>query len=70
MSIMESNQNTISCPVCSGTMLLVKVVPINFRLLKRYRCTCGHLEERPDAEPSPVDRSLQVAAVPGFSDLP
>lgn len=58
------NENTITCPVCGGKMMMVKVI---VRGLYRYKCTCGHSEETTCEDSSPP-REPQELPIDVFHD--
>jgi hypothetical protein len=48
-SVMNTNNDTLECTVCGGTMRPISNVQNKFRKSKRYRCTCGHFKDVEEA---------------------
>jgi hypothetical protein len=60
---------SLKCSVCGGAMHRVKVLPIKFGRLIRFKCTCGHSEDVKDDKPLAQGNGHVVLIVPGFQEL-
>ena len=67
MAIMSGD--SLKCSVCGGTMHRVKVLPIKFGRLIRFKCTCGHSEDQKDEKPLAQGNGRALLIVPGFQEL-
>ncbi len=47
----------------------VKVLPIKFGRLIRFRCTCGHCEDLKDDKPAPPRNGGEGLVLEGFQEL-
>jgi len=47
----------------------VKVLPIKFGKLIRFKCTCGHCEDQKDDKPRPLGKGREVLVLEGFEEL-
>jgi len=63
------NSDLLKCSVCGGTMHRVKVLPIKFGRLIRFKCTCGHSEDQKDDKPPPQGNTREVLVLEGFQEL-
>jgi hypothetical protein len=45
---MNTNGSVPHCPVCGGAMRVVGKAAAQFERVARFRCTCGHVEDRKD----------------------
>ena len=50
-------------------MLRVKVLPIKFGRIVRFKCTCGHSEDRKDDKPLAQGNNGEVLVLEGFQEL-
>ena len=50
-------------------MRRVKLLPIKFGRLIRFRCTCGHCEDLKDDRSSPQGNEPEVVVPEGFQEL-
>jgi len=46
-----------------------KVLPVKFGRLIRFKCTCGHSEDRKDDKPSANGNNHEVLVFEGFQEL-
>ena len=63
------NDDSLNCSVCGGTMHRVKVLPIKFGRLIRFKCTCGHCEDLKDDKPPRQGNTREVLVLEGFQEL-
>ncbi len=47
----------------------VKVLPIKFGRLIRFKCTCGHCEDLKDDKPPSQGNTREVFVLKGFQEL-
>jgi len=47
----------------------VKVLPIKFGRLIRFKCTCGHCEDLKDDKPPPQANTREALILEGFQEL-
>lgn len=66
VTVMKSG--SVTCPVCGGTMNRAKGGPKGMPDMVRYKCTCGHCEDRKD-DPESVAQS-EEAFIEGFQEIP
>lgn len=59
----------MKCAVCGGTMHPVKVLPVKFGRLVRFKCTCGHCEDRKVDKPQPRENTREALVLEGFQEL-
>jgi C4-type Zn-finger protein len=66
---MDEKKDPLACPVCGAQMEIVKTVRDTLVEWSRFRCTCGHSEDRKsDGQPASLKHSL--AAIDGFQEFP
>jgi len=63
------NGDSLKCSVCGGVMRRVKLLPIKFGRLIRFRCTCGHCEDLKDDRSSPQGIEPEAVVPEGFQEL-
>ena len=63
------NGDSLKCSVCAGTMHRVKVLPIKFGRLVRFKCTCGHCEDRKDDKLPQHVNGHEILHLEGFQEL-
>jgi len=63
------NDDSLNCSVCGGTMHRVKVLPIKFGRLIRFKCTCGHCQDLKDDKPPSQGNKREVFVLEGFQEL-
>jgi hypothetical protein len=51
-------------------MRRVKVLPVKFGRLVRFKCTCGHCEDLKDDQPSPLWTERDMPEFEGLQELP
>ena len=47
----------------------VKVLPVKFGRLIRFKCTCGHCEDQKDDKPPAQRNGREVLVLEGFQEL-
>ena len=62
------NGDVLKCSVCGGDMHQVKVLPIKFGRLIRFKCTCGHSEDLKDDKPARPN-GHEVLVLEGFQEI-
>ena len=67
---MNASQDTHECPVCGATMHTARTIQTGATLLRRLRCTCGHLEEikSDDSHGGTIRPLIAVDYVPELMD--
>ena len=63
------NGDSLKCSVCAGIMHRVKVLPIKFGRLIRFKCTCGHCEDLKEDKPPAQGNTREVLVLEGFQEL-
>jgi len=63
------NGDSLKCSVCGGKMHPVKVLPVKFGRLIRFKCTCGHCEDLKDAKTSPQQNGHDLLVLEGFHEV-
>jgi hypothetical protein len=61
--------NAFRCPVCGAEMKISKPARATPAQWIRFRCTCGHAEDRKD-DGTEVSMTHSLRAVEGFEEFP
>jgi transposase-like protein len=68
-SAMNEKTIPVVCPVCGAEMEKVKTVQDKFIQLSKFKCTCGHSEDRKE-EGSSTSMTHSGSAIEGFKEFP
>jgi C4-type Zn-finger protein len=65
------NEKTVSlaCPVCGAEMKKIKTVQDKFSQLSKFKCTCGHSEDRKEDSSSTL-MTHSRSEIEGFKEFP
>jgi len=65
---MNEKTDSVVCPVCGAEMKKMKTVQDKFNQLSKFKCTCGHSEDRKEHSSS-TSMAHSRSAIEGFKDL-